>query len=114
MINYTEFRETNEWEGERWSFWLRVEGNETELEKLRSLLSQQDTDTQAQYRFTGHRLEEYTLDQLLVVYSEDGEMGYLPRHQKVDGTFTCPPDLGEYGNALYKGSITKFFEKEQA
>lgn len=109
MTQFARLRETNENEGETWNFWLQVDGNEAEVSKLAALLDdlfdEEDSYDEDPYDLTGDIESEQVVD-VLVLYAEDG---YMSSHQKITGRFTCPDDLGECGDKLYKGGIKSMF-----
>lgn len=107
---FVPFVEENDWEGETWTFWLQLDGNEDELVHLYELLSDQET---------------YTLD-LNDVESEDAVdrivaragVGYFHSDNKVTGRFVCPQPTGDWGNRqeflddkFYKGRIEDHFRE---
>lgn len=111
-MNFIKFEENNDHEGETWLFWLQVDGNEAELEKLRLL-----TDQVEGYEVSWGELTEHDIDVLV----EHGGWGYMNYHNKVKGKFVCPEfNLDDEPEALqelcddefYKGRIEDHFEKE--
>lgn len=111
---FIKFTEENEHEGETWNLWLQVDGNEDELAKLAGKLAQLTGDGERDftkpYTLVSDYLHESGVD-LLVRHADD--LGYMPTHVKVTGTFTCPDDLGEYGDRLHKGGVKKFFTTKE-
>lgn len=110
---FVKFTEENEHEGETWHHWLQVDGNEDELAKLAGklalLVGDAESDFTKPYTLVSDYMHESGVD-LLVRHADD--LGYMPIHQKVTGKFTCPDDLDQYGDELYKGGIKKFFTEE--
>jgi hypothetical protein len=107
VTDFMRFTEENENEGETWNFWLQVDGNEAELDKLRRLLAEvaETVEWDLPYKVTGEIEPETTVD-ILVKYAD---RGYLPSHQKVVGKFTCPDTLDDEADALYKGRLREWF-----
>lgn len=102
-MRFLDFTEINDHEGETWRFWLQVDGNEEALEKLRGLIVTADIGDE--YTLATEPVDESTVDSLV----KYGRSGYRPFETKVTGVFTCPDDLGEWGDDLYKGRITGMF-----
>mgnify|MGYP001103003982 FL=1 len=110
MTTFVRFEEYNDNEGETWNFWLQLDGNGEELDKLLNLLVDVEGECleigrDLAYIFTTNVEPEQIVDKL-VEYAEEG---YMPSHSKVTGKFTCPDDLGENADKLYKGGIKDFF-----
>lgn len=102
---YAQLVENNDWEGERWCFYLPVEGNEGTLKFLNDAL---DGDT---YAITKEYLTEAEVNALV----KFGGAGYMDLHTKLNGIV----DLKKLQKAmenpmddpLYKGGIADFFIK---
>lgn len=117
---FARFVEVNEHEGETWNFWLELTGdNGSQLETLQEHIWNATADEHgrppepALQEFTlTEDVEDETIVDALVLYSD--EIGYMPTHQKVTGVFTCPEDLGEHLEKLYKGGIVKLFTTEES
>lgn len=117
MIEFVKFEEENDHEGETWTFWLQVTGNEGELAKLEDLIKEyeeaQGSDSEYQLDIMTQLSEEH-----VDVLVEHGGQGYMNYHQKVVGVLTVPDDLledGEYGknlDGLYKGGVKKLFTSD--
>lgn len=121
-MRFVRFNETNEHEGETWTFWLQVNGNEGQLDKLWNLLidanKNPDDDDEPYEEFAydlsdraEETLSEYDVD-ILVKHAAGN--GYMPAHNKVTGKLTCPDSLGDGADDLYKGKIRKLFAAEAA
>lgn len=97
--------ETNEHEGEHWSFWLQLDGNEAAIEGLIFLI--QGEDLEDQYEFTGVQADDWEVD----VLTNKGNFGYgyMSQHHKVEGKLKLPN--GFQVNDIYKGKIEKFFKE---
>ena len=110
-VRFIRFHEYCDWEGESWDFWLQLNGNEEEIQKLRALIEQAQEASGIvydwPYTLTEDTENEAVVDNL-VKYSEEG---YMLTHNKVIGALTCPEDLGEHADKLYKGGIRDFFKK---
>jgi len=102
-MRFVPFTEDNDWEGETWTFWLQLDGNEEELVRLHEAT---------------HDLESYSLN-LNVIENED-TVDHLERHAKqgymssdivVTGKFVMPDLLSDdLDRALYKGGIEFMFK----
>jgi hypothetical protein len=99
---YVRFTEENDWEGETWHFYLRVQGNEEALQRLAELVNDS---------------EEYTLDLgkhfseaevTTLVDNADGG-GYMADHNRADGRLG---DLPDDPDRLYKGQIVDFVKAD--
>lgn len=113
------FVENNQWEGETWTHWLQVNGNEDELTKLSNLLAELELEADEDAEDPPYELvdfEQQTLSEehVDVLVEHAGGDGYAAAHTKVVGKFVCPDSLGEGGRAIYKGDITKHFTLEAA
>lgn len=108
MTDFIRLHEYNDHEGESWNWWLQVDGNENELDKLAGLVvSIEYVDVwEPPYSLSGPAEPEAVVDKLV----EYAESGYYSAHNKVTGKFTCPHDLGPDGELLYKGGIKDFFD----
>lgn len=103
--HFVRFTEKNEHEGETWHLWLQTTGNEAEFAKFRALLDAAQVGSR--HILADHVEPEWAVD-ILVEYA-DGETTWAPTHQKITGKFTCPDDLGEHAELLYKCGARKFF-----
>jgi len=99
---YVKFTEENDHEGETWTFWLPVEGNEHALAAFAEWLADQ-----------GPRVEDYNLEleareseERVAALVEHGGSGYMAYHTKVSGLMSSPPDNPD---RLYKGGIRGLF-----
>jgi hypothetical protein len=110
---FIKFTEINDHEGETWFFWLQVNGNEEELDKLRKLLDEADNES---YGLDWKQWDEVFID----FAEEEGGWGYMNYHNKVVGNFTCPVieyqedyTLSELcDNFFYKGGIEDYFKED--
>lgn len=106
MLTFARFVEESIWEGETWTFWIQVEGNENALSQLEELTLP---------------LNDYTLDldeteteaavDVLVKYADVDE-GYFVSDTKLIGRLVIPEAVAvnqeALDRALYKGGIQKF------
>lgn len=104
MTEFVRFHEYNDHEGERWNWWLQVDGNEAQIAKLAGLIDDMD-QAEPWFDLTPDMESERNVD-LLVMYSEGG---YYDGHNKVSGVFTCPDKIDE--DTLYKGRIRDMFRE---
>jgi hypothetical protein len=108
MTTFTLFRETNDHEGESWTFWLQRDGNEDALLALGELIAADEAEATYDYPYKldlTQTLPEKAVD-LLCRYAEDG---YYAAHNRVTGTLTIPASF-DVDNHLYKGGIMELFE----
>jgi hypothetical protein len=104
MTTFLRFTEENDWEGETWDFYLQIDGNETELDRLHALVySQFEENGWSSFEFGDEILSEEEVDTLV----KWGDSGYLPYHNKVTGKFRCPS--GDPEQLFYKGEIEGYF-----
>ncbi|MCI2423081.1 hypothetical protein MOQ72_37255 [Saccharopolyspora sp. K220] len=107
-MQFVTFTEDNGWEGEIWRFHLQVDGNEAELEKLRTVLAAEEAASPHElgYHLATETIPESEVD-VLVKHSGSG---YLPYENKVVGRFVFPEyERGDELEALYKGGIKDCF-----
>ncbi|HWO62698.1 MAG TPA: hypothetical protein VNO31_21975 [Umezawaea sp.] len=110
---FLQLTEHNDHEGETWHQWLQVDGNETELDKLRSLLVDADAAAEDDPEDFPYELGETEPESVVDILVRYAESGYSTSHSKVLGVFTCPDTLGEDGDDnLYKGGITSCFKQD--
>lgn len=104
---YVRFTENNDWEGEEWSFYIPVEGNEDAIKFLDEKFC---GDT---YTITKERLTEKEVDTL----ERFGGEGYMKNHNKLVGILDykklekvvdTDKELGGESDPLYKGGIKDF------
>lgn len=103
-IAFVRFVETNDNEGENWTWWLQRDGNEDQLGQLHELLTDADVDEEYELRLDITEIEP-VVDKLV----EHADVGYYSDHNKVLGHLACPDSLGEYAGVLYKGGIRNLF-----
>ncbi len=110
-LKFVRFNETNDHEGETWTFWLQVNGNEDQLDKLWNLLDEANVDGDEDFDFELFNHAEQTVPEEHVdaLVEHGNRDGYMAEHHKVTGKLVCPDSIGEYGDVLYKGDITKLF-----
>lgn len=113
-MTFVKFEEENDHEGETWTFWLQLDDNHEQLDKLAGLIEEyKQAQGSDEYQLdTKVRLTEEEVD-TLVAYAGSGYMRY---HHKLVGVLTVPDGLladDEYGknlDGLYKGGIKKLFK----
>lgn len=111
MTEYVKFTERNDHEGETWVFWLRLEGNEAQLERLAELVElygPEDEDSGFELSLET-RLDAHDVGVLVT----HGGGGYMPYHTKVDGRLVVPEESIEgeaLTHVLYKGGIKMLFQ----
>lgn len=106
-MRFVRFVENNEHEGETWTFWLQVDGNEAALADLWNFLIDQEESEPIEYElfdFEYKTLSEHDVDVLV----EYGGEGYMGLHNKVTGVFNYQ-EPSEDLRELYKGGIRKYF-----
>jgi hypothetical protein len=103
-LTFARFVEFNDHEGETWTWWLQIDGNESQLDRLRDLLA--DADVAEEYDL---RLDIVEPESVVDELREHAVDGYFAGHNKVLGRLTCPDSLGEYADILYKGGIRDLF-----
>lgn len=107
---FVRFCEVNDHEGETWTWWLQLDGNKAQFDKLAVLLRNaadngDDMDDLAYVLHLDSVEPEAVVDKLV----EYAESGYYAAHNKVAGVFTCPDDPGGHCDKLYKGGIRDLF-----
>lgn len=119
LTPYAAFTEDNDSEGESWTFFIPVLGNENALDNLRFFLDRYARELEASeeggespYSLTalGDEVLQYTVDVLL---EQANDAGYMPRYNLLTGRLSSAKieeGLGEmtgdnFLNALYKGRI---------
>lgn len=109
---FVKFRETNDLEGESWNFWLQLDGNEEQLNKLSDLLDADEYEESFSVDMK-NAIPESEVD-ILVKHSESG---YMHDHNKVTGKFELPESTGDYDDdsdfyidVFYKGGIKDYFK----
>lgn len=107
------FEEYNDHEGERWNWWLQLDGNKDELDKFVIMLDTTRDYAESvgyDFEYTVHAMDvepESVVDKLV----QYAGVRYYASHNKVVGTFRCP---GDYDwEELYKGGIREYFREEQ-
>jgi hypothetical protein len=110
-MRFVPFVEKNDWEGETWTFWLQLDGNEDELVRLYELVSDNET-----YELDLNDVEsEESVDRAV----RRAHVGYHYSDNKVTGRFLCPEKsnkenqtLSEFlDDAFYKGGIADHFRE---
>lgn len=104
-MKFTQMVETNEHEGEHWSFWLQLDGNEVAIEDLISRIDLENLEEE--YEFTGVQADDWEVDVLM--NKGNFGYGYMSQHHRVTGTLKLPN--GFQVNDIYKGKIEDFFKE---
>jgi hypothetical protein len=110
---YAQFIEHNEWEGETWSFWIPLDGNENALNNL--LVAMDDFNTES-YELDLAPISESKVD----AFVKHADIGYMAAHNKLSGKLVLPDDLSamladEDGkDPLYKGGIRNLMHEQEA
>lgn len=101
-MKFIKFRETCDWEGESWNFWLQLDGNEKEIEKLKELIKDREN-----YKIFDCVLDEKDVDILV----KKSDSGYLTYENKIVGKFSVDKIiLNKNIDNLYKGGIEDYFQ----
>ena len=108
MTEYFKITEHNDWEGETWHFYFWVPEDNSQVQHLADHLAQ-DAYTSESHVVSLDFLSSSTLD---VLEEHDGEMGYMPKHNRVEGYLDIEAILAlseeDLARALYKGQVRKF------
>lgn len=105
MTRFMRYTEYNDHEGETWTFWLQVDGNEDALGWLNQFLETINADDMdpAYQVFADQVIPEEHVD----VLTTWGGEGYMALHNKVTGKLDIPADFAP--DDLYKGRIEGLF-----
>nr|DAP16293.1 MAG TPA: hypothetical protein [Caudoviricetes sp.] len=111
MTSFAKVTEYNDCEGELWTFWVQLEGNEEQLAHLNRLVEENVYDHILSVDMNCVETEEVV--DILVRHAADG---YWPSHSKLKGKLKLPKEPKKktadwfkeyfYRN-LYKGRIEK-------
>ena len=116
---YAAFTEANESEGETWTFFIPVAGNENSLDNLRFFLDRytKEVGDDSPYSLSalGNEVPGYAVNVLMDLANDNG---YMSRYYVLAGrlsTARLEAGLGsvtgdDFLNALYKGRVRGFFE----
>lgn len=105
-MKFIKFREHCEWEGESWNFWLQLDGNEKEIEKLKEKIKYR-----REYEIFDDVLDEKAVDVLV----KNCGVGYLCFENKVVGKLNSDKIIFDEGSGnLYKGGIKEMFLKPKS
>ena len=114
MTTYRRFVETNEHEGETWTFWLQADGNADALAILGNHLDGLYEDfgewDECPFVLEDDQLEGHEVD-LLALCSDSG---YMNQHNKIEGVLRLPANFADLdfeavSKCLYKGGIKGYF-----
>lgn len=99
---YVDFIENNEWEGERWHFFIELRGNEKNIKILREQIQEEE---ECDYELNDTIYDEDEVNTLL----EESNTGYMDEFNKINGKMMEGPyDFDQ----LYKGGIYSYIEDE--
>lgn len=102
MTTYAEFVENNDCEGETWSFFIPIEGNEEELKTLAFFVEDSET-----YEL---RIDPSSVSIVEYLVSRD-EGGYMSRYNRLEGKLILPETYDpEEGDVFYKGGIERYVQ----
>lgn len=101
--------EHNDHEGETWTQWLQVEGNEDQLEYLYTALFRLDEAEDSYQLDLDDRESEEVVDRMVA----RARCGYTWSDSKVTGRLSLPniTTLEELNDVLYKGNIEDYFKE---
>ncbi len=109
LKTYVPLVEHNDHEGETWTQWLRVEGNEDQLEYLYTAIRRFDEDEDSYILDLNDRESEEVVERIVA----RARCGYTWSDSKVDGRLSLPniSSREELDDVLYKGSIEDYFKE---
>ena len=95
------FTEINDWEGETWSWFIPIEGNEDDIEKVRALIEpMQDVYSLSE--------KQYTEEEVQTLMDAPSDTTYMDRYQKASGFETIPESVDwDNDDPFYKGQMIK-------
>jgi hypothetical protein len=104
-MNYYRIIENNEWEGESWEFFLKEEGNEKFIKKLKEALEKFGADHDLGISIEEELVPEFEVD-VLVKYRKSN---YMYSHNKVDKVLD-PKTIKtkkyeDFTDCIYKGGL---------
>ncbi|MFC9874839.1 hypothetical protein [Nocardia salmonicida] len=102
---FARYTETNDHEGETWTFWLQREGNEEPLRWLADFLA----NANAEELDPEHELflDDVLPEEHVDVLAKWGGEAYFPLHNKVIGSMSIPEKFSP--GDLYKGDVAELF-----
>lgn len=109
VLTFVPLVENNEHEGETWSQWLQVEGNEVELEYLYTVLFELDEFDLPYTLDLNDRESEEVVDRMVA----RADCGYGLSDSKLTGNLVMPEikTIEQLDDVLYKGQIEKHFKE---
>ena len=116
-MKFVKFTENNDNEGESWNFWLQLDDNQNELNKLQMYVSRFDPNRES-FELNMLPVDESEVD---VLVKHTGQ-GYMDYENKITGYLALPEiddEIDEDGgydwlmNNFYKGDIEQFFTNEK-
>lgn len=105
-MNYIEFSETNDWEGETWHYFLPLEGNEKALRQLDSKI--------LEYGMNAYSIDWTPRNEgyVMGLVRRKGSTLILKEFNIVQGKLFTLPEFDSHSDLdaiLYKGGIENFF-----
>lgn len=103
---YLDFIENNDWEGEKWHFYIPVAGNEDVMDRFKEIVNAVN-DEDGMYELGREYLKEEEVDTLI----RFGDTGYMPYHNKLEGKLDVKKlikDLDSDDDPFYKGGIKDY------
>lgn len=109
-LTFVRFVETNEHEAETWAWWLQLDGNKAQLDRLGRLLREAAPTSPYFDDFAWSLyLDDVEPEPIVDKLVQYADLGYYAAHNKVTGVFSCPDELGKGFGNLYKGRIRDYF-----
>lgn len=109
-LTFVRFVETNEHEAETWAWWLQLDGNKAQLDRLARLLREAAATSPYFDDFAWSLyLDDVEPEPIVDKLVQYADLGYYAAHNKVTGVFSCPDELGKGFGNLYKGRIRDYF-----
>lgn len=106
-MNYIQFKENNEWEGETWCFYIPTEGNEKQIDRLAELI--QESNLEDTYTVGNELISEIEVDALV----KHGGSGYMNNHNKCSGILDIShlsKENFDDDDPFHKGGIMDFIK----
>lgn len=106
---YVPFKENNEWEGETWTFWLQVNGNEHALALFAwAIMTAQEERSRLVDPYT-ISLKQVEKEKVVVKLCDYADSGYMSAHQLCRGKFTAPDVLPDPTTGYLPEKIQQLF-----
>lgn len=110
VSEYALFKEVNDWEGEEWSFYIPVDGNEEALGQLAAWCHHWRAK-EPEFPYSSPLLKWFSADQVeKFVTTPNSGATYMAAHNQMAGTLAIPENLLELEvkeafTAFYKGGM---------